>query len=92
MTSPVKLSRERWEMLVAKPPAAEGWCYPHAIIVTTPREIDGITFLPAEYVPAETAWRPGSAPNADGSRSQYAVPPAPQRISEFRTLYGIPPV
>lgn len=77
MTSPVKLSRERWEMLWHAPGKSEYRVQPNChyesdrVTMSAPVEIDGITFLPAEYVPAETAWRPGSAPNADGSRSQY---------------------
>ncbi len=51
---PVKLSRERWEMLRGS------WEWPIVgmysdgspfMTVTEPREIDGVIFLPAEYVP-----------------------------------------
>lgn len=58
MTSPVKLSRERWETLRAS------WEYPiigmysdgsRFINVLEPREVSGITFLPATYVPEISA-------------------------------------
>lgn len=53
---PVRLSRERWGALVAS------WEYPiigmysdgsRFINVTEPRDVDGVIFLPAEYVPLE---------------------------------------
>ncbi len=59
MPEPVKLSRERWEMLVrgtgAKPRYfGHGDPVPCEVIeLKTAREIDGIVFLPAEYVPYE---------------------------------------
>ena len=74
MPEPVKLSRERWEMLKRAKTAFTG----HALgdiaaivsvtaanrlgllTVSEPIEIDGITFLPAEYVPAD-----------DGSHVEY---------------------
>lgn len=47
---PVKLSRERWEMLYRD----VGVSYPlDKIRLAFPAEIDGIVFLPAEYVPAD---------------------------------------
>lgn len=52
MTQPVKLSRERWEMLRRGfvvtsdvPFVLNGITLPIAL------EVDGVTFLPAEYVP-----------------------------------------
>lgn len=48
MTSPVNLSRERWEMLYRD----VGVSYPlDKIRLAFPAEIEGIVFLPAEYVP-----------------------------------------
>lgn len=56
MSAPVKLSRERWEMLVAS------WEYPiigmyndgsRFINVLEPRDVNGVIFLPAEYVSAD---------------------------------------
>lgn len=51
---PVKLSRERWDSLRTAYPTA-----PHVKMITllTPDEIDGITFLPATYVPASPTCR-----------------------------------
>lgn len=59
MTRLVKLTRERWEMLCAsnkpiEPKAAteiRNWQNQRAITITVPTEVDGVTFLPAEYVP-----------------------------------------
>lgn len=56
MAEPVKLSRERWEMLVAS------WEYliigmysdgSRFINVLEPRDVNGVIFLPAEYVSAD---------------------------------------
>lgn len=76
MTSPVRLSRERWNLLrLGKqwPAVFDPLPEPLSIIITEPLSVGtsaaSITFLPAEYVPGE-------------------VPP---RITDFRTLYGTPP-
>ncbi len=52
MPEPVKLSRERWEMLKART-GSEPHNRPTKIITYQVEEIDGIVFLPAEYVPYE---------------------------------------
>lgn len=53
MTSPVKLSRERWEMLKRVMIVTSDTPFVlNGLTVPAPLEIDGITFLPAEYVPA----------------------------------------
>lgn len=53
MGEPVKLSRERWELLWRG--ARANWetnlPVPKHILLANTTEIDGITFLPAEYVP-----------------------------------------
>lgn len=60
---PVRLSRERWEMLAAKVPYGDpniisagfrniGEAF---ILLTAPLESKGIIFLPAEYVPADAS-------------------------------------
>lgn len=55
MPDPVKLSRERWEMLAGSSPMAGTIVdakYPlRSMTLQLPREIDGVIFLPAEYVP-----------------------------------------
>ncbi len=53
MTEPVKLSRERWEML------RSSWEFPHVglsnagpfINVREPRQVGDVIFLPASYMP-----------------------------------------
>ncbi len=53
MPDPVKLSCERWDLL-GRAPLPDGTRAGHNSLTTTaPIEIDGVTFLPAEYVPAE---------------------------------------
>ncbi len=57
MTEPIKLSRERWISLArymvphcpSDYPTAEG----DKLVLAIPTEIDGVIFLPAEYVPAD---------------------------------------
>lgn len=55
MTDPVKLSRERWEMLTLGDYGRENYVVA-SLKFSLPRavEIDGVIFLPAEYVPAES--------------------------------------
>ena len=75
MPEPVKLSRERWASLCRATPMIVGgfdllsgkpqtetlhYVDRDSITISEPREIDGITFLPAEYVPAD-----------DGSHVEY---------------------
>lgn len=49
MSEPVKLSRERWEMLrhAANPVVPSLW----SVVLDKPLETHGVIFLPAEYVP-----------------------------------------
>lgn len=58
MTSPVKLSRERWEMLwrgLAEMQRLPGTFYePATVRLSKSFERSGITFLPAEYVLGES--------------------------------------
>jgi len=57
MTEPVKLSRERWDALVDhwirldKDDRTIRSVATNRVAVTVPAEIDGVIFLPAEYVP-----------------------------------------
>ncbi len=50
MPEPVKLSRERWDMLTREWPMT--WAnplFPNRRVVREPIERDGVVFLPAEY-------------------------------------------
>ncbi len=58
MSEPVKLSRERWEMLARYMAARQmSPCFANvaasrSISLSLPIESEGVIFLPAEYVPA----------------------------------------
>ncbi len=60
VSEPVKLSRERWVALarymVPQCPADYETSGRDRLILAKPIEIDGVTFLPAEYVPYEPPW------------------------------------
>lgn len=64
MSEPVKLSRERWEMLWHAPGKSEYRVQPNChyesdrVTMSAPVVIDGITFLPAEYVPGDERPKP----------------------------------
>lgn len=73
---PVRLSRERWEMLRDSGPPEfiscgrpEDWT---SITIASPREIDGVIFLPAEYVPRDA----GPSPEAYEACKRYLALPA----------------
>lgn len=51
VTQPVKLSRERWKLLLSAGPSYALLGEPARITLAHSEEIDGVTFLPAEYMP-----------------------------------------
>ncbi len=56
MSEPVKLSRERWDSLWRglTGHAAGAW-EPKSVVIGKPLQIDGVIFLPAEYVPRDAS-------------------------------------
>lgn len=83
--APVKLSRERWEMLyrdVGIKHAVD------SIRLAFPAEIDGVIFLPAEYVLAESRTERELLWQAviDSSSHAYDL-----MLEDRSTLYGTPP-
>lgn len=91
MTEPIKLSRERWDNLAdywaANHPSVKSPATNH-LVVSAPVQANGITFLPATYVPRETLTDAMAAGLRDSVRRATS---APMPTQDLRTLYGTPP-